>query len=137
MVLAVKEGFSEEVTFAMRPKQGAGASQWLSAERTFQAKETSIKVLPNPRKESILGAGGGAGWEGCPPASEARAYEPGAPHRVCVFLAECLLQPVPRKGDSACGAVGQWEELLRQHPGELLPPGRGSRAAGWEAHQRL
>ena len=32
MVLLVQEGFSGEVTFDLGPKQGAGASQWLSAE---------------------------------------------------------------------------------------------------------
>ena len=68
MVLIVQEGFSGEVTFDLGPKQGAGASQWLSAERTLQAKETSIKVLSRPRKESLLGAAavgqGGTGARG-------------------------------------------------------------------------
>lgn len=104
----------------------------------------SIKLLPNPRKESILRAGSAqpwqrarGSWEWCPPVSEAKASEPVAPHGIHVFLAECLLQPVPRKGDRARGALRQWEEFLRQHPGELLPPGGGLRAAGWEAHQCL
>lgn len=56
MVLIVQEGFLGEVTFDLGPKQGAAASQWLSAVRTFQEKETSIKVLSRPRKESLLGA---------------------------------------------------------------------------------
>lgn len=56
MVLIVQEGFSGEEIFDLRPKQEAGASQWLSAARTFQAKETRIKVLSRPRKESLLGA---------------------------------------------------------------------------------
>lgn len=106
--------------------------------------EMSIEVLRNPRKERFRGLavpnhGGGAwvGWEGCPPLSQARATEPVAPHGVHLFLAECVLQPVPRKGDRARGTLGQWEEFLRQHPGELLPAGGGLRAAGWEAHQRL
>ena len=54
-----------------------------------------------------------------------------------MFLAERLLQPVPRKGDCTRGAIGQRKELVRQHPGELLPPGGGPSAAGREAHRRL
>ncbi|XP_045441509.1 ABC-type oligopeptide transporter ABCB9 isoform X2 [Pipistrellus kuhlii] len=48
-----------------------------------------------------------------------------------------LLQPVPGEGDGAGGALGQREELLRAHPGELLPAGGRPRAAGREAHRRL
>jgi len=35
------------------------------------------------------------------------------------------------------GEEGQRKELVRQHPGELLPPGGGPSAAGREAHRRL
>lgn len=75
MVLIVQEGFSGEVTFDLGPKQGAGASQWLSAERTFQAKETSIKVLSRPRKESLLGRRQWGRLGRVPRASETRASE--------------------------------------------------------------
>lgn len=106
--------------------------------------EVHMKILPNPRKENIQGLavpnrgkGAWVGWEGRPPVFKVRASEPVAPHGVCLFLAECLLQPVPRKGDRARGALGQWEEFLCQHPRELLPAGGGLRAAGRKAHQRL
>ena len=88
--------------------------------------------------EASGGSGSGAGWEGClGPLRPEPLSEPAALPYVCVFLAECVLQPFPRKGDCTCGAVGQWEKLVRQHPGELLPPGGGPGAAGWEAHRRL
>lgn len=104
-----------------------------------------MNLLPDSRKESLRSGqcpasrGRGAGGELGRALARVRGRSDrvGGPRRVCVFLAERLLQPVPGESDRPRGALGQREELLRQCPGELLPAGRGPRAAGREARRRL